>query len=42
VDAIRPWYGFDAMCQGTVPEAVIAYLEAADYEDDPQRDLDGR
>ncbi|MDZ7696334.1 MAG: ADP-ribosylglycohydrolase family protein [Deltaproteobacteria bacterium] len=33
VEAIRPSYRFDVSCQGTVPEAVIAFLEADDYED---------
>ncbi|GAB4362732.1 MAG: ADP-ribosylglycohydrolase family protein [Methylohalobius crimeensis] len=33
VDTIRPGYGFDATCQGTVPEAIVCALEAADYED---------
>ena len=33
MDRIRPSYGFDVSCQGTVPEAVIAFLEAHDYED---------
>lgn len=32
-DEIRPRYGFDISCQGTVPEAVIAFLESNDYED---------
>ena len=27
VDDIRPGYGFDVSCQGTVPEALIAFLE---------------
>ena len=30
---IRPNYRFDASCQGTVPEAIIAFLESTDYED---------
>ena len=30
---IRPSYTFDISCQGTVPEAVICFLEAASYED---------
>ena len=30
---IRPGYGFDISCQGTVPEAIIAFLEAESYED---------
>jgi ADP-ribosylglycohydrolase len=33
VDAIRPNYGFDETCDGTVPEALICALEAEDYED---------
>ncbi len=33
VDHIRPSYRFDVSCQGTVPEAVIAFLDAEDYED---------
>jgi ADP-ribosylglycohydrolase len=33
VEQIRPSYKFDVSCQGTVPEAVICFLESADYED---------
>jgi ADP-ribosylglycohydrolase len=33
VESIRPSYGFDISCQGTVPEAVIAFIDADDYED---------
>lgn len=33
VDAIRPGYAFDVSCQGTVPEALIAFLDAESYED---------
>ena len=33
IDEIRPRYSFDISCQGTVPEAIIAFLESADYED---------
>jgi ADP-ribosylglycohydrolase len=33
VDAIRPYYGFDETCQRTVPEAIIAFLDADSYED---------
>lgn len=33
VDGIRPSYSFDVSCQGTVPEAIIAFLEANGYED---------
>lgn len=32
VDEIRPTYHFDVSCQGTVPEAIVAFLDAADYE----------
>ncbi len=30
---IRPYYDFDVTCQGSVPEAIIAFLESGDYED---------
>ena len=33
LDEIRPTYFFDESCQGTVPEAITAFLEAADFED---------
>jgi ADP-ribosylglycohydrolase len=33
VDDIRPGYTFDISCQGTVPEAIIAFLDASTYED---------
>jgi ADP-ribosylglycohydrolase len=32
IDGIRPHYFFDVTCQGTVPEAIIAFLESTDYE----------
>ena len=32
-DDIRPTYGFDGSCQGTVPESIIAFLDSNDYED---------
>ncbi|MBQ7594882.1 MAG: ADP-ribosylglycohydrolase family protein [Synergistaceae bacterium] len=32
-DEIRPDYSFDVSCQGSVPEAIIAYLEGEDFED---------
>jgi len=32
VEEIRPGYGFDVSCQGTVPEALIAFLDADSYE----------
>jgi len=33
LDEIRPYYRFDESCQGTVPEAIIAFLESRDFED---------
>ena len=30
---IRPGYKFNETCQGTVPQAMIAFLESADFED---------
>ncbi len=33
LDAIRPAYQFNESCKGTVPEAMIAFLEATDFED---------
>ena len=32
IDEIRPEYEFDATCPGSVPEAMIAFLESTDYE----------
>lgn len=32
LDAIRPGYSFDVSCQGSVPESILAFLEASDYE----------
>ncbi len=32
LDEIRPDYEFDVSCQGSVPEAIIAFLESEDYE----------
>lgn len=32
-DDIRPEYEFDVTCQGTVPEAIIAFLESTSFED---------
>ena len=29
---IRPDYSFDVSCQGTVPEAIIAFLDSSDFE----------
>ena len=33
LDDIRPDYKFDVTCQGSVPEAIIAFLESEDFED---------
>jgi ADP-ribosylglycohydrolase len=33
LDEIRPTYQFDESCQGTVPQAVISFLESVDMED---------
>lgn len=31
LDHIRPAYHFDVSCQGTVPEAILSFLEADSY-----------
>jgi len=33
IDEIRPGYSFDISCQGTVPEAIISFLDSDSYED---------
>lgn len=33
LDEIRPVYTFDVSCQGSVPEAIIAFLESTGFED---------
>ena len=33
LDEIRPTYGFDETCQGTVPPALRAFLESTSFED---------
>jgi ADP-ribosylglycohydrolase len=33
IDGIRPGYSFDVSCQGSVPEAIIAFLDSSDYEE---------
>lgn len=33
VDEIRPGYRFDVSCKGSVPESIICFLEASDFED---------
>ena len=32
IESIRPGYKFNESCQGTVPEAIIAFLDSEDYE----------
>jgi ADP-ribosylglycohydrolase len=33
VDDIRPEYKFDVSCHGTVPKAVLCFLESTSFED---------
>lgn len=33
IDSIRTWYKFDVSCQGSVPQAIVSFLESNDYED---------
>jgi len=33
IDSIRNWYRFDVSCQGSVPQAIISFLDADSYED---------
>lgn len=33
VDEIRPDYSFDVSCAGSVPESIICFLDAGDFED---------
>jgi ADP-ribosylglycohydrolase len=33
LDEIRPSYQFDETCQGTVPQAIVAFLESKNFED---------
>ena len=33
IDDIRPHYTFDVTCQGSVPEALITFLESSGWED---------
>ena len=33
IDEIRPDYEFDVSCQGTVPQAITAFIESENYED---------
>jgi ADP-ribosylglycohydrolase len=32
LDEIRPSYKFDVTCQGSVPQAIVAFLESTDFE----------
>jgi ADP-ribosylglycohydrolase len=32
LDSIRPTYRFDVTCQGSVPQAIVAFLESTDFE----------
>ena len=43
IEEIRPGYGFDETCQGSVPESIIAFLESESFEDAVRRavSLDG-
>ena len=33
LDSIRDTYSFDASCQGSVPQAIVAFLESENFED---------
>ena len=33
LERIRPSYAFNPTCQGSVPQAIIAFLESTDFED---------
>jgi ADP-ribosylglycohydrolase len=33
VEGIRPAYHFDVSCQGSVPEAILSFLDSSSYED---------
>ena len=33
IDAVRPGYRFDVSCQGSVPQAIEAFLESDSFED---------
>ena len=37
LDEIRPRYRFDPTCQGSVPQALVAFREGADFEDTIRR-----
>jgi ADP-ribosylglycohydrolase len=33
LESIRPHYEFNVTCQGSVPQAIVAFLESSDFED---------
>ncbi|MBP1743099.1 MAG: ADP-ribosylation/Crystallin [Firmicutes bacterium] len=33
IDSIRKWYSFDVSCQGSVPQAIISFMDSDSYED---------
>ncbi|MBQ2666733.1 ADP-ribosylglycohydrolase family protein [Methanobrevibacter sp.] len=33
IDEIRPFYDFEVSCKGSVPESIVCFLEAQDFED---------
>ncbi len=33
IDEIRPFYRFDVSCSGSVPESIMCFLQATDFED---------
>jgi ADP-ribosylglycohydrolase len=33
LESIRSWYQFDVSCGGSVPQAIISFLESTDFED---------
>jgi ADP-ribosylglycohydrolase len=33
LDSIRPHYAFDSSCQGSVPQAIMAFLESENFEE---------
>jgi ADP-ribosylglycohydrolase len=33
INEIRPTYKFDISCQGTIPQAIVAFLDSEDFED---------
>lgn len=32
IEELRPYYEFNASCQGSVPQAIVAFLESTDFE----------